>query len=186
MSELLSVSSQQYSHEDQRFNEALVASFIERPQEQQEFERLPAHLTYVPWFHLDQDAEVEFYEHVQQVTEDYRAPHVTGGIQQISYDHEERQVLSHRQIKVPTSHFNALQDFMPHITLMRHAQELDSSLGTTIAAMQQWRPHIADTPERSVQQGEEVLFDNLAIVRRSQKLGRHIIAKVFTWEHSGE
>ena len=152
----------------------MVASFLERPEPGLEVASLPAHLTYVSWFDLPAQQSDRFQETLERVTEETRAPLITGGNLQYFGDK------TVRRLDVATKGFNALHDFSAHAALVSFAHHVDPDFKGEFFSLS-WSPHVSDTNERAMQQGEEIQLDNLTIIKRDTKMGRKIIQQVFEW-----
>lgn len=160
----------------------MVASFLEAPKEGEQFSALPAHLTYVSWFDVSPGDRDALYDRIEDIiAEEGRAPVITGGSHRIFTDAKTGALQRVRRLDVPTNGFNAVHDFSPHAALVMFAKNTDPSLDMTFFGLD-WAPHVSDTPDRSLAQGEVVQLDNLTVVRRL-KMGQKIVDRVFDWRN---
>ena len=162
----------------------MVASFLERPTVGAEFQNLPAHLTYVSWFHLDPQRYADLTLRVHDIVSENQAPVITGGAQKIFGD-EARGLTRVRQLSVLDKDFNLLNHFQPHAALLAFAQSADPDFDNTYFGLN-WNPHVSDTPERALAQDERVALDNLTVIKKEAKLGRKIIEQVHAWGMDSE
>lgn len=161
------------------FDKVMVASFLDKPEEGERFLKMPAHLTYVSWFQLPHDKRESFHGLIEDIIEEERPPVITGGSQRIFTDPKTGELQRVRRLDVPTAGFNGLQDFAAHAALFAFAKNIDPSFDAQYFGMN-WAPHVSETPDRELRQGEVVDLDNLTVVRRL-KVGQKVAEKVFDW-----
>lgn len=161
----------------------MVASFLDTPKEGAELSGLPPHLTYVSWFNLPHEYREDFYAHMEGVTEQNRAPKIMGGSQKLFTDNGSGEDVGVRRLDAATRGFNTISDFAPHAEILGFVKHVDPAFDDRYFGMK-WKPHITDTAEYSLGQGEEVRLDNLTIVRRDKNIGRKVIERVLNWRHN--
>lgn len=171
------------SHNEERKDGSelvMVASFLDRQKEGGVEGKLPAHLTYLPWFSIQPSRIGEFYELIQEVTEQERAPVIRGTSTRLFNDKDG--LIEVRHIDQWSKGFNMLQDHMAHNMLLEFALLEENNGLDRRYTESAWSPHVTNTTERSLMAGEDVELDNLTVIKKV--MGQKVIDRVFNWNNN--
>lgn len=157
----------------------MVASLFDRPGVGDAFDKVPLHLTYLPWFQLPDNERDGFDFHVQEIVEQNRAPRILGGALRLFTDDKTGELITVRQIDKMTSGFNYIQDFSTHSQLHSFARTVDTAVDLNYFG-HQWNPHVTSVNGQEMQQGEEVQLDNLTLL--AKQFGKKVVQEVYAWK----
>lgn len=157
----------------------MVASLFDRPEVGDVFNKVPLHLTYLPWFRLPDDQREDFEFQVEELIEQNRAPRILGGALRLFTDDTTGELVTVRQIEKMTNGFNYVQDFFMHSALHSLARNIDKTADLGYFG-HNWNPHVTSVNGQEMQQGEEVQLDNLTVL--AKQFGKKVVQKVYVWE----
>jgi hypothetical protein len=156
----------------------MVASTLDRVEVGQRFASMPPHVTLFPWF----DVETAKFEILNRelgeiILEHPRASRPEAGSALFFGVDGSIPV---RRLDRPTAGYNVIQDFSIHSSLYKLVNRLHATYDPTYVGLN-YAPHISDTSERSIAEGEVIELDNLTIFQkdiRRQKL----VKAVHLWD----
>jgi hypothetical protein len=149
----------------------MFASTLDRVEVGQRFASMPPHVTLFPWFDVDTVKFDTFNHELAEIIFDHpRASRPEGGSELFFGVDESIPV---RRFDHPTA---GIQDFSIHASLYKLVNRLHASYDPTYVGLN-YAPHISNSPERSIAEGETIELDNLTVFQkdiRRQKLVRAV------------
>ena len=139
---------------EQHTTTVMVASLLERPEEGVVFEKVPLHLTYLPWFRLPDDKRDDFDFELNEIIEQNRPPRIMGGSLRLFTDDKTGEAVTVRKIEQMTDGFNVVQDFFVHAALHGFARHVDQEADLRYFGLR-WNPHVTSVSGQELQQGED-------------------------------
>jgi len=155
----------------------MVASTLESVAVGEQFDSLPPHMTIFPWFDLEPKDESVFDFGLREVIMQTRAPIVEGGSAQ---SFVEDNTVAVRRLDRSTESFNLITDFWVHAMVYRLVNKLGADYDPRFVGLE-YAPHISDTPERSLAEGERVTLDNLTVFKKDEQR-RKLVKAVYLWD----
>lgn|GEM_PF-5063565 len=152
----------------------MIASTVSSVEVGDEFEKLPSHLTVIPWFALDEQRWPELDAHLKEMELEYPAgpfPRAFVG-DRVKYG-PENDIEAHRVM------IDAIGGFPLYASLYGMIRHLGSELDTTYAGMS-WPPHMNDTVDQAHQEDQLLRFDNLTVFQHEFKRMKRVKA-LYRW-----
>lgn len=153
----------------------MVVSMLETPRVGHVFEKVPTHVTFFPPFDLDTDLLDEFDGDMRELIEQTTQPTVVVGDR--GFDDEPDAPVTRLNRISPT--FNAITGFDIHAGIWRSVYSLGGVVDPTYAGLQ-WKPHISDTPDVQLREGQEILLTNLTVIERDSQR-RKLVRAIYEW-----
>jgi hypothetical protein len=158
----------------------MFASTLDRVEVGQRFASMPPHVTLFPWFDVD-TAKFDTLNHeLAEIIFDHPRVSRPEGGSELFFGVDES--IPVRRFDHPTAGYNVIQDFSIHASLYELVNRLHASYNPTYVGLNY--PHISNSPERSIAEGETIELDNLTVFQkdiRRQKLVR----AVHLWDKIG-
>lgn len=160
----------------------MVAAMIDRLETGQSFDTLPAHMTVLPWFDLASNEWPDLHDELEDVVSETPMPVVMGGDEAV-YGSEDPQVV--RKLNRLTPSFNLIHGFDIHARLYGAVRQRDGQFDETYTGLA-WSPHVTATPERAIDEGEMISFDNLTVFVKQALYRQKTVKSVHRWKKAYE
>lgn len=152
----------------------MVASTIQPVEIGNEFEKLPVHLTVIPWFALDEQRWPDLDEEIHEIMiENPAGPFPRSFVgEQVKYGPDQ-------DIAARRAMIDAMGGFPMYASLYGIIRHLGSELDTTYAGLA-WSPHISDTTDHVFTGDEPLKFNNLTVFQRQSNHMKRVKA-LYRW-----
>lgn len=158
----------------------MVVSAVDRVHVGDTFKAIPPHLTVFPWFDIPTENFALFDQDMQEIIDWNPRMEPEGGSTVLFGDDES---IPARRFDRATAGFNVIQHFDIHASVFRSVNELG---GTGTYDPQyvglDYHPHMTDSADRAVQQGEVVSFDNLTVIKKDEARRLKLVKAVYLWD----
>lgn len=153
---------------------------LERLEARQSFSEFPAHITIVPWFTLKRPEDIDGVR--TAIEEDLMVEWNMGspeGYERVMFGPDKDMPAT----RLANFAFNALG---VHDCVLGILSRCEAVFDTTYTELNDfsYRPHVSDTPDRSVAVGEKLTLPQLAIVRRALGDTIKVVDSVFNWSRN--
>lgn len=156
----------------------MVVSTLDKVAVGESFDSLPPHVTIFPWFDLDKTLIPLFESDIQDIIMHNPVALPEGGSTDL-FDQDES--IAVRRFDVSTFGFNVIQHFNIHASVFRSVNELGGAYDSTYVGLN-YAPHLTQSEERSVHQGEVVFLNNLTVFKKDKVRRKKLVQAIYIWD----
>ena len=156
----------------------MVVSTLDKVTVGESFDSLPPHVTIFPWFDLDETLIPAFESDMQEIIMHNPVALPEGGSSCLFGKDDS---ISVRRFDVATFGFNVIRHYDIHASVFRSVNELGGTYDPTYVGLN-YAPHVTQSEECSVYQGDVVLLDNLTVFKKDIVRRKKLVQAMYIWD----